>query len=175
MLRWLCVLSCLYLLASAALAHAEPVALRARIEASGPAITMGDVFDNAGEAAGRAIAPAPPPGQIATLSMPLIAAAASAAGLDFTPPPGVREVRVVRPGGMRATLGPASYAPRDASAAVRRGETVLLSYEAPGMRITASARAMDDGGVGDLVRLVNVSSNRTVNAIVTGPGQASAQ
>ena len=175
MLRWLCLFTCLYLLCSAALAHAQAVTLRPRIEASGPAVTMGDVFDGAGEASGRAIAPAPPPGQVSNLSMALVSAAASAAGLDFDAPAGVREVRVVRPGGMRATLGPASFAPRDANTAVRRGESVLLLFEAPGMRITTNARAMDDGAVGDVIRLVNVSSNRTVNAVVTGPGQASAQ
>src|SRR5262245_46669061 len=117
MLRSICVFVFLWLFVGAA-AFAQPVTLRPRIEASGPAITLGDIFDGAGALSGRAIAPAPPAGQIATLSMPLISAAASAAGLEFTPPPGVNEVRVIRPGGMRATL-PAAHGGRSlADAAV---------------------------------------------------------
>ena len=106
--------------------------------------------------------------------MPVLSAAASAAGLDFTPPPGVTEVRVVRPGGMRATL-PASGGSRSvADAAVRRGETVTLRYAAPGMSLSMRARALEDGAVGDTVRFINTSSNRNIDAVVTGPGEARA-
>jgi flagella basal body P-ring formation protein FlgA len=159
----------------AAVAHAETVTLRPRIEANGPAVTMGDVFLGApADIAGRAIAPSPPPGQIATISMPVIAAAASAAGLDFTPPPGVNAVQVVRPGGMRATL-PATAGGRTlANADVRRGESVTLVYEAPGMSLSMRTRALEDGLVGQSVRVLNTASNRTIDAIVTGPGAARA-
>jgi flagellar basal body P-ring formation protein FlgA len=172
MLRWLCVLACLYLLINASVAFADTVTLRPRIEASGPAITLGDVFDGAGEVAGRAISPAPAPGQVGTLSMPLLAAAASAAGLDFTPPPGVNSVQVVRPGGMRATLPAANGARSMADAAVRRGESVTLIYEVPGVALSMRARALEDGAVGQSVRFLNTSSNRTIDATVTGPGAA---
>jgi flagella basal body P-ring formation protein FlgA len=165
---------CFYFLV-AAVAHAETVTLRPRIEASGPAITMGDVFVGApADVAGRAIAPSPPPGQVAAISMPVIAAAASAAGLDFTPPPGVNSVHVVHPGGMRATL-PATAGGRTlADAAVRRGESVNLVYEAPGMSLSMRVRALEDGAVGQSVRLLNTASNRTIDAVVTGPGAARA-
>ncbi len=169
-----CLFAGLSVMICAGAAFAEPVSLRARIEASGPAITLGDVFDGAGELASRAIAPAPPPGQIATLSMPLLAAAASAAGLDFTPPAGVGDVRVVRPGGMRATLPAASGGHSNSDAAVRRGETVTLTFRAPGVMLATRARALEDGAVGQSVRLVNTTSNRTIDAIVTGPGAARA-
>ena len=177
MLRYLCLAACLYLAFSAALAHADPVTLRPRIEANGAAITLGDVFDGAGEAAGRAIAPSPPPGQMSTLSIPLLTAVASAAGLDWTPPAGATGVRVIRPGGARATLAPqnASNTWSAEVAAVRRGQTVNLVYEIPGVSLSTSARAMEDGAVGQQVRLVNLTSNRTITATITGPGSASAQ
>jgi flagella basal body P-ring formation protein FlgA len=175
MLRWFTLAACLYLLCAAAAAHAETVTLRPRIEANGPAVTMGDVFDGAPAAvAGRAIAPSPPAGQIAQISMPVITAAASAAGLDFTPPPGVGAVQVVRPGGARATVAPTSSGRSVADAAVRRGEPVMLVYEAPGMSLSMRARALEDAAVGQSVRLLNTASNRTIDAIVTGPGAARA-
>lgn len=173
MSRWFFV----FVLAMTALAGpacADPVTLRARIEASGPAITLGDVFDGAGALSARAIAPAPPPGQVGALTMPLLAAAASAAGLEFIPPEGVDSVRVVRPGGMRATLPAASGARSVEAAAVRRGESVTLVFQAPGIALTTRARALEDGAVGQNVRLLNLSSNRTIDAIVTGPGAARA-
>lgn len=174
MLRWFCAITLLYLLLSASLAFADTVTLRPRVEASGPAITLGDIFDGAGEASGRAIAPAPPPGQVTTLSIPLLSAAASAAGLDWTPPASVTEVRVVRPGGMRATLPSTSNARSTADAAVRRGDMVTLVYEAPGLSLSMRARALEDGAVGQSVRLLNTSSNRTIEGVVTGPSAARA-
>ena len=174
MLRWICGIACLYFVLSIATAHSEPVALKARVEANGPAITLGDVFDGAGELAGRAIAPAPPPGQIASLSAPLLAAAASAAGLDWTPPPGLGSVQVVRPGGMRATLPSAqSAAPGRAlaDAVVRRGEAVTVVFQVPGISVRrAGLRALDDGAVGQVIRLQ--SAERTIEAVVTGAGAA---
>lgn len=175
MLRWFCLFACMYMLFGAAVALAEPVTLRARVEASGPAVTMGDVFEGApADVARRAISPAPPPGQVSSISMPVLSAAASAAGLEFTPPPGVNDVRVVRPGGMRATLPAQSGGRTIADAAVRRGETVTLVYAAPGLSLSLNARALEDGAVGDSVRFLNTASNRTIDAVVTGPGQARA-
>ena len=174
MLRWICLPACLCILFGAAVAHADTVTLRPRIEASGSAVTMGDVFVGApANVAGRAISPSPPAGQMSSISMPVLAAAASAAGLDFTPPAGVSAVQVVRPGGARATL-PASGGRSIADAAVRRGETVTLEYAAPGLSLSMRARALEDGAVGDSVRFLNTLSNRTIEAVVTGPGAARA-
>lgn len=175
MLVRLCVAICLYFIFSASIAHAQTVTLRTRIEASGPAVTMGDVFVGAPEnVAARALAPAPPVGQVSMISMPVINAAASAAGLDFTAPAGVNSVQVVRPGGARATL-PATAGGRTlADAAVRRGDAVSLSYQAPGMSLNVRVRALEDGAVGQSVRFLNPTSNRTIDAVVTGPGAAQA-
>lgn len=175
MLRWFCIAACFYVLFGAAMAFADPVTLRPRIEASGPAVTMGDVFIGApADVANRALAPSPPAGQVSTISMPVLAAAASAAGLDFTPPAGVNAVQVVRPGGARAMI-PANGGGRSiADAAVRRGESVTLQYAAPGVSLSMRARALEDGAVGDNIRFLNVTSNRTIEAVVTGPGSARA-
>jgi flagellar basal body P-ring formation protein FlgA len=183
MWRWVFGITCFYFLISVSAAFAEPVTLRSRIEANGAQITLGDVFLGAGDAANRAIGPAPAPGQIANLPMPLLTALASAAGLEFTPPAGVHEVRVVRPGGMRATLPPSSgesaVSAGPALAAseivIRRGEAVTLVYQAPGVTLTTRARALENGAVGQSVRLLNVTSNRNIEAIVTGPGAARAE
>lgn len=175
MLVRLCIAICLYFVFSAGLAHAQTVTLRPRIEANGAAITMGDVFEGApANVAGRALAPSPPPGQIASLSMPVLSAAASAAGLDFTAPAGVNAVQVVRPGGARATLPAAAGGRTMADAAVRRGEAVNLTYQMPGMSLAIRARALEDAAVGQGIRLLNTASNRTIDAIVTGPGTARA-
>jgi flagellar basal body P-ring formation protein FlgA len=173
--RGLALFAAFYILIGVAQAFADPVTLRPRIEANGPAVTMGDVFAGTpANVAGRAIAPAPPAGQISSISMAVLSASASAAGLEFTPPAGVAEVRVVRPGGMRATLPPSSSGHMVADAAVRRGETVTLVYAAPGMSLLMRARAMEDGAVGQTITFTNTSSNRTIDAVVTGPGRASA-
>lgn len=175
MLFRLCIAICVYFLVAAGVSHAQTVTLRPRVEASGAAVTMGDVFEGApANVAARALAPAPPPGQLSTISMPVLSAAASAAGLDFTPPAGVNSVQVVRPGGMRATLPAVSGGRTVADAAIRRGESVTLVYAMPGMSLSMRARAMEDGAVGQPIRLLNTTSNRTIDAVVTGPGAARA-
>lgn len=175
MLLRLCIAICLYFVVSAGLAHAQTVSLRPRIEANSSAVTMGDVFDGVpAEVAGRALAPAPPPGQVGSLQMSVLAAAASAAGLDFTPPPGVLAVQMIRPGGARATIPATTGGRTIADAAVRRGELVNLIYEMPGMSLNMRARALEDGAIGQGIRLMNTSSNRTIDAVVTGPGAARA-
>jgi hypothetical protein len=175
------------LIASAALvapAFADaPVQLRARIEADGAAVTLGDVFTGTGALSSRPIAPAPAPGQVSTLGMDFLVAAAQSANLSFTPPPGVSDVRVVRPAGMRATVpavatqsDSASATPISAMSAggVRRGDTVVVTYQVTGLTLTARARAMSDGGVGQTIRLTNLTSNQSLDAQITGPGAARA-
>jgi flagella basal body P-ring formation protein FlgA len=61
-----------------------------------------------------------------------------------------------------------------ADAAIRRGDMVTLVYEAPGMSLSMRARAVEDGAIGQSIRLINTASNRTIDAVVTGPGAARA-
>lgn len=162
------------LFASDALAQ-PAVTLRNTIEASGPVVTLGDLFAEAGPAAGRAVAPAPTSGRTATFSPRFVQAAANAAGLDWTPPQGMTAILVTGRGGGASAARFQSTSTPTGDIAVRRGEIVTLVYVAPGLQLTTRARAAGDGGVGDTVRLVNLQSNRTVDAVVTGVGAATAR
>jgi hypothetical protein len=174
MVRLLCLAACAYFFFGAT-AFANPVTLRPSIEASGPAVTLGDVFDGvSADIAGRAIAPAPPAGQVSSLAVPVLSAVASAAGLEWTPPAGVTSVRVVHPGGARATVAPEGGGRAVADALVRRGQPVMIVYEQPGFALTLRGRALEDAGLGQSVRVLNTSSNQTIDAVVTGPGAARA-
>ena len=58
---------------------------------------------------------------------------------------------------------------------VARHSLVTISIEHPMMRLTAQGKALDAGAVGDVIRVLNTRSKKTVEATVTGPGQASVQ
>ena len=47
----------------------------------------------------------------------------------------------------------------------------MLIYEAPGLYLTGRGKALDSGTEGDIVNIVNLQSKRTVQGVVTGPGQ----
>lgn len=55
-------------------------------------------------------------------------------------------------------------------ALVDRNQLVRLSYARGPLRIRAEGRALDRGGVGDLVRVMNLSSRATVTGTVTPEG-----
>jgi flagella basal body P-ring formation protein FlgA len=55
--------------------------------------------------------------------------------------------------------------------AVQRNEPVIIRYEIPGIVLSVRGKAIEAGSVGDLVSVLNVQSNRTVQATVTGPGR----
>ena len=57
---------------------------------------------------------------------------------------------------------------------VQRGSTVTMTFEAPGVSVTAMGRAMSEGGYGETVSVQNIASYRQVSAFVTGPGQVRA-
>ena len=54
---------------------------------------------------------------------------------------------------------------------VQRNETVTITYEVPGIMLTVRGKALEAGAVGDVVSVLNIQSNRTVQATVTGPGR----
>jgi flagella basal body P-ring formation protein FlgA len=54
---------------------------------------------------------------------------------------------------------------------VKRGEPVMVRYEVPGIVLTARGKAEEDGSLGDTVNVLNVQSKRTIQGVVTGPGQ----
>jgi flagella basal body P-ring formation protein FlgA len=53
---------------------------------------------------------------------------------------------------------------------VTKGQTVTMSFSAPGVELAATGRAMSEGGVGDTVTVQNPVSFRMVTATVIGPG-----
>jgi flagella basal body P-ring formation protein FlgA len=56
---------------------------------------------------------------------------------------------------------------------VTRQEPVTLVFEQGGLYLAAQVRALEDGGVGDRVRVMNPSSNAVVTGTVTAPGTVS--
>ena len=58
---------------------------------------------------------------------------------------------------------------------VVKGSTVTMTFEAPGITLTAVGRAMSEGGLGETVTVQNPASFRQISAIVTGPGLVRAQ
>lgn len=63
---------------------------------------------------------------------------------------------------MPAHVGPA--------AVVTRNQTVTLVYRQGGLSISAEGRALSRGGIGDTVRVMNLSSRNTVTGLVRPDG-----
>lgn len=57
---------------------------------------------------------------------------------------------------------------------VARGNPVVLVAEGGGLAVSAPAEALDDGGMGDVIRVTNLSSGREVKAVVTGKNTVTA-
>ena len=53
---------------------------------------------------------------------------------------------------------------------IAKGTIVTMTFVAPGVTLTASGRAMSDGGVGDTITVQNPASFRQIACVVTGPG-----
>lgn len=58
---------------------------------------------------------------------------------------------------------------------VQRGSLVNIILRLPAMTLTAQGKAQEEGGEGDVVRVVNIQSNKVVEAIVTGAGTVTVQ
>jgi len=57
---------------------------------------------------------------------------------------------------------------------VTKGSMVTVTFVAPGIALTATGKAMSEGGLGDSVTVLNPVSYRQIIATVTGPGMAAA-
>jgi flagella basal body P-ring formation protein FlgA len=53
---------------------------------------------------------------------------------------------------------------------VSKGQMVTMTFDAPGVEVTAMGRAMSEGGIGDTVTLQNPASYRMISATVIAPG-----
>jgi flagella basal body P-ring formation protein FlgA len=56
---------------------------------------------------------------------------------------------------------------------VQRNEAVTITYEVPGIMLTVRGKAIEAGAMGDMIGVLNVQSNRTIQATITGPGRVS--
>lgn len=56
------------------------------------------------------------------------------------------------------------------AAIIERNQIVMLVYRRGGLRIAADARALGRGGVGDLIRVMNLTSRTTVSGIISADG-----
>jgi flagella basal body P-ring formation protein FlgA len=57
---------------------------------------------------------------------------------------------------------------------VGRNETVTIVYEVPGIVLTMRGKALEAGAEGDLINVLNVQTNRTIQGTVNGPGSVTA-
>jgi flagella basal body P-ring formation protein FlgA len=57
---------------------------------------------------------------------------------------------------------------------VTKGSTVTMTFDAPGVTLTAVGKAMTEGGMGETVTILNPVSYRQITGVVTGAGQARA-
>lgn len=67
-----------------------------------------------------------------------------------------------------AVLTPTAIA---VSKVIKRGESVSILAETKGITIRAKGKALEAGGIGDIIRVKNLNSKREIEARVTGPGQ----
>ena len=74
----------------------------------------------------------------------------------------------------RALRSGAAIAAHDVSAvqAVKANEVVTLTFEGDGVSLALQAKALTGGAVGETISVQNVSSKKTIQALVIGLGQA---
>ena len=53
---------------------------------------------------------------------------------------------------------------------ITKGQSVTMQFSAPGVELTATGRAMSEGGIGDMVTIQNPASFRMIAATVIAPG-----
>jgi flagella basal body P-ring formation protein FlgA len=56
---------------------------------------------------------------------------------------------------------------------IQRNEAVTIAYEVPGVLLTVRGKALETGAAGDIISVLNLQSNRTVQATVTAAGRVS--
>jgi flagella basal body P-ring formation protein FlgA len=58
---------------------------------------------------------------------------------------------------------------------VERNQLVAITYEAPGLSLSLKGKALAAGPEGAVVQVLNLSSKRQIDAVITGPGRVSAR
>lgn len=166
-------------------AFAGPVTLKANPVDDDGQVTLGDIFEGAGSAANVVVGRRAGPSIVFEASQ--LQGMARQAGLDWANPTGLRRV-VVRnaaaaPGATAPdaveAAGPAAparltaaRAPLPTERVIARNDMVEVLYEAGGVRLTITGRAEGNAAEGQRVAVRNLQSNRVIDAVATGPGQA---
>ena len=177
------------ILAAAALlvagpALAGPVTLKANpVDVDGQ-VTLGDVFDGAGSAAGVVIGARSGPSVVFEAGS--LQAMARQSGLNWANPTGLRRV-VVRhaavapaaeaaaPAAQAAAPAPVRPVSRRAAYADRiisRNDIVEVIYEAAGVRLATTGRAEGNAAEGQRLAIRNLQSGRVFDAVAVAPGRA---
>ena len=167
-------------------AFAGPVALRVNPVDDDGRVTLGDLFEGAGAAANVAVAERVGPSVV--LEAGQLQALARQAGLDWSNPNGLRRVAVRRATGPVQTasdaafqpaaqsaaqpIARAAYRPGAASQVIARNDMVRVTYQVGGVNLAVMGKAMRSAGLGEPVAIMNTTSNRVIDAVASGPGQA---
>lgn len=179
-------------------AFAGPVTLKANPVDTDGRVTLGDIFDGAGAVADVEVGRRHGPSVVFEAGQ--LQALVRQSGLEWANPTGLRRV-VVRHVASAPTYipaAPAASAPDNAAPVVAvtpparppaspparpapvqaterviaRNDMVEVIYETGGVRLTISGRAETNAAVGQRVGVRNMQSNRVIEAVATGPGQA---
>ncbi len=183
MIRTLMLAAAVSAIAGAALA--TPVVLRANPVDDDGRVTLGDIFEGAGAAANVAVAERVGPSVV--LDAGQLQAQARQAGLDWSNPNGLRRVAVRRSAGAVQTVAEAAptdavqavqpiaraaYRPGAAPQVIARNDMVRVTYQVGGVNLAVMGKAMRSAGLGEPVAVMNTTSNRVIDAVASGPGQA---
>ncbi len=183
MIRTLMLAGAVSAIAGAALAN--PVVLRANPVDDDGRVTLGDIFEGAGAAANVAVAERVGPSVV--LDAGQLQAQARQAGLDWSNPNGLRRVAVRRSAGAVQTVAEAAptdavqavqpiaraaYRPGAAPQVIARNDMVRVTYQVGGVNLAVMGKAMRSAGLGEPVAVMNTTSNRVIDAVASGPGQA---
>lgn len=166
-------------------AFAGPVVLRANPVDDDGRVTLGDLFEGAGAASDVAVAQRVGPSVV--LEAGQLQAQARQAGLDWSNPNGLRRVAVRRSAGPVQTaseapqmdavqpaqpVARAAYRPGAAPQVIARNDMVRVTYQVGGVNLAVMGKAMRSAGLGEPVAIMNTTSNRVIDAVASGPGQA---
>lgn len=55
---------------------------------------------------------------------------------------------------------------------VERNAIIMMTFEQPGMQLSMRGRALAAGAVGDTIQVQNLTSKKTIEAVITGPNRA---
>ena len=177
--------SALLLLAS--VAHAQtspnPLVLKSSVTDGDGRITLGDVFDNAGQASDVLLGYRQ--GPTAVLDAAIVQSIAARNGVYWDNARGLR--RIIVAAGPETSSGnapqlatitgpqsPANWGQPSVSGpiAVKRSEMVAVTWTQNGLSLTLSGPAQKDGAIGDVIQVQNPSSKKMIDAVITGPGRA---